>query len=1306
MIYTRLFEYDSLQESNSYRGTDYTKYIMLGDTVEDRLNEVLGTVELTLAGLPFGEEFTPQKKFIYEVWQGEPEAVGSSLQYYHVCVQEDIVSKPILSDENYYDHHITFIEASAVAQSRIVDNISVTYKLKDVTLDSKTAIDLDQNVQANFQDVETVPIGGHSGGFYIRESYNELEYSIGKRLKWDNTVKSQWQSVKYYQSVPAGGTATVTLPIPMLEILNGRSVNNRSNVYEHLGYCSLVTTVVETNVIDQTQTVRKYYTNPCRNQQSEAWNYNNNWDLNTVYNNQDTEGVVLNRLEYYQELPVPIATVAYRTHVQKIAEYEDTVSNREISILIKPNCTYTVTTTLKNNFAYYSHGYVKNIAVWVTIKNDAPTYYTDNGFPVATMSFATYSESDYGQVLFWHAPEANAYDLFQKAQIATQNILKKENVPIDEQEQTFYLAPEDKLKLQNTQIVENFYYQKNFWEILLDIGKYIHSIPKIEFGENDRFIVKWRELGKTEQRKDSATQISIFNSRSLENYVASCSSYISNMVQLGGVIDEWVAPKSSSEDYLVYNDVAEIKTSKPIIEIVSMEVKCINNNYSIDPQRLTQTLTPSGENGYVFEENVYNILGIDWPYSDPSGINWARVASKGFAVYYTLGTNIIKGLNYQLPTVNVGDYPSNYAIKNILGVLFKIGYNGNVPNFGAWANIKVNDFVFHIVYRTKDSVRSDQSRPDLCKYLLASKFDKVPQHYQFNNQTDTVVDSVKFGNNIYGKLIRTGNTEYTETQWCDNLYATKNVGELYNIRGELYYVSSVRNTNYKTHIISEVIYSKDYNQLSEIIGIPSEPRFYEISEQSLLDREVSLNEYIVLGTQIYGQIPTTHLRQQYFIRSAGWNYIRNLLFRNENAFPKYAISIFKNDIDKKGDISGNETFYKEVCSPVNPYSVHNTLTLEWDMEDNFSAGDKVVPTDQSVSTATSTTNGAYNKLYPVKYTDVYGRSDLFDFIVLTQIDDISANIIQELPESPYRLRFSRIKRYVGEYICGQVNYPNEEPAIQLPSDGQLNNFTLYKTNSNPMEDDGVLVDESAVSGYSPDYHLYLFKNNEWRRDRRLMDYEAQLMQNGQVNWNSRPLTSEAFAPIALFSDNTHDIGGTEYFTLNSTGIGLLKDNREAIHINYNLQAITDGNGFVLSSYLWQPAKGTLKLALLNTEINNISNNTIPQQSIITDEYIIHAPDPDNEGQYIDNTTVSVSDYGAFYNTTLGNIRIKINDLLSGVDLTNVKAIAIISDNLVAGNPSSDARYFVMGRNISGLTEADAKSDWYISNYSKNMFPHQ
>ena len=64
-IITKLYEYDGNNEQNNYRGLDYSQYILLGDGDVDNLDDTLDSVELTLVGLPFRDEFAPSSKFIY-----------------------------------------------------------------------------------------------------------------------------------------------------------------------------------------------------------------------------------------------------------------------------------------------------------------------------------------------------------------------------------------------------------------------------------------------------------------------------------------------------------------------------------------------------------------------------------------------------------------------------------------------------------------------------------------------------------------------------------------------------------------------------------------------------------------------------------------------------------------------------------------------------------------------------------------------------------------------------------------------------------------------------------------------------------------------------------------------------------------------------------------------------------------------------------------------------------------------------------------------------------------------------------------
>lgn len=267
-----------------------------------------------------------------------------------------------------------------------------------------------------------------------------------------------------------------------------------------------------------------------------------------------------------------------------------------------------------------------------------------------------------------------------------------------------------------------------------------------------------------------------------------------------------------------------------------------------------------------------------------------------------------------------------------------------------------------------------------------------------------------------------------------------------------------------------------------------------------------------------------------------------------------------------------------MCHALNAYAIKNTLTMEWDMRDNFSAGDKVEVVNNPSITPT---NSAYNKLIPVRYGDIFGRADLIDFAIIRDYD-FNADEVRALPENPINLE----------------------------------------------------AHESDV----------LFGNQK----------------------------------------NIRNYGS------NNSGIVLLKDNREAISPNYNLQMVTDSDRFVLSNYLWSENKGTLHFALLIKEVNKLSNDTINQGDIWQTFPIIG---------YIGELTELRTNvpYGLYAN---------ISQLLSDKIRTGddgdyfrryVKAIAVYEYLETA---VTNERKFVFARNLDGLGVNEKSQNWYIQIYKK------
>ena len=1209
----RVYLYNSEQESNGYRGENLSAFVLQGTTVNEDLTQILDTGEITLAGYTEEKNFAPETKMIVDIVETETNAIVETLHY---CVERDVVEQPILSDDNYFNHHIFLIEPSVVAQKRLVDNISATYKLKDVTLVTEPAFDLTKKTSltfgrpdiSQFQDCDYVYSYDY-GNFYTQAaSYRKYFWADGK-LQFQTQAGTNYDTL--YNNISnfevSTGVYRAKFVVPKVAIMHGEP---NETVPKVLGYASIDATIQEFDLNNEV--------NPLR-----SWTYSfiSNSDLSTraitneTWKNEwlcEDIRLVSNTLRFY-----------YRKYTS-VGAATPTYTTPEIDI--QPNKSYRVTISL--------HQFVDNIPAPDYVTSYPPLKYTGEdiaswveGFydrQQGESSARTYTEREVLTTnqasasgnLFTYAIDAevvvysssfpySALALLQKAIINSSIYEKEDGVyigDINASKLPFYIDNAFVNDLATTKIVENFYNQKNLWEIMVEVGNYIHAIPEIRFGADDRFLITFNKLGQTEEHESTSTKVSIFNSRSVEDYISATSSYISNIVQLGGFIEEWVAPKTNAETLLVSNDTANITVSKPIIELLEIKVKCNVAQADISAGAVADMTN------FVYEKNVYNTLDIEYD----------KVPNRGVALYYELGSDSIVGGDYQLPQANNNLY-SDYAIKKVIYCAFK-GYKANIPltqTSGYWGDIKVTDFTFYVKYRTKDSVRQNHARPDLRKYLLNSKYDRFPEHNQFNNQTDVVVDSIKFGNNMYGKLIRTGNNSYTVTEWLQDYSQIKHKGELYRIQGELYYVAQATHIFYATYIVSKITYSKDYNELSQVIGIPSEPRFYEISEQSLIWRELAINDFVLLTDNSDNLFIDYESKENYLIDIS---HLVGLIFGVGTDFAKYALTVFKGDKDVNtyDQTVGESDLYLELLNPINAYASENTLTYEWDMKDNYSAGDQVLPCAENSSVAVNTR--AYKTLSAVKYTDIYGRAALLDFYILGNkgLTDLSQDEISAFPNSPIKTKnFAEDTRpFVGSTT-----------------------FDLLASN---------------VKAYD-------------------------------TNFNGR-------------------------------GIGLLKDCREAMSINYNLQLITSSDTFVVSPFVFLPNKTNLKFVLLTDEVNKLSQGYVSNAQIITPTSI----DGTTMSPYFNISLAVFQNHYAWGKWRPDAYMISIDDILAQVNdghfngdtnYTQVKAIVLLCDvSLDTGTDSTDASFipyktqFVVARNLpEKWTVEQKKRTWFIGSPSRQLF---
>lgn len=499
-------------------------------------------------------------------------------------------------------------------------------------------------------------------------------------------------------------------------------------------------------------------------------------------------------------------------------------------------------------------------------------------------------------------------------------------------------------------------------ECLDQIGGFIHGIPRIKSQSKGVYTVSFDMLGGTEQAELADPKYPYISNRiaqSVESYATALDSDVDNLVNIldpdEGVITEPYAggyKTVRSED--AYARIEEgnmiISTQFPIYSVEKLEVGPL----------------PDGSAGgditaYVFEAADYGLL---------SSFEGGYPVSKAFAVYYEQGQKNIKGLNFKSPNV-VGGAAVKYSIANIIEEV--TGYNAQ-PTW--WETIFDQNKVvmtgaatlmFRITYTPIFSARVIQRK------TYSKGMNERTLAY---NQGANLIETRYYGENMKGAIARTGNAEIERTYRLDNMRLLPKIGQMW---GDDYYVSSVACALYPFYIDCTLGLSKDFNRLSQFIGINSMKRMYEVSEKQAYDRDMVYEDFVVIGDEELAGA------EQLITESSG-------LFLAETFVQEPRFAPFGKSLNGSVSACCIETFDKsnadsgKVTLPVISSAMGNTLVFSWYMEDNYSAGKKSVK---------ETTSGSVQGYWQtnVPYNDYYGRFDnmRLRYYTLGQIPDYSSD---------------------------------------------------------------------------------------------------------------------------------------------------------------------------------------------------------------------------------------------------------------------------------------------------------------------------
>ena len=511
-------------------------------------------------------------------------------------------------------------------------------------------------------------------------------------------------------------------------------------------------------------------------------------------------------------------------------------------------------------------------------------------------------------------------------------------------------------------------------ECLQQCGKIIHGEPRVDIAQDTDgtyfYEISFDLYGQTDR---AGIYVFPYIQKTVSQVIDSYASYLdSNAENLVNQLDKYsgviVEPYDSGfktvRTETLYVRITDanmlIQTQYPIYSIEKLECGYISQDGGT-------AIPPADITPYVFESSIYNTRLSSYEDQYPY--------SKAYALYYTQGQKNIQGLNFK-PEHPVSSVFENYAILNILNRV--TGQSVDVPQAETTKDGYLEGgyplLAFRVTYIPFYTSRVGQTKVNYQDF-------PVPAALIYNQQAN-VIESRYYGENLKGAIARIGNVEKSVTYNILRLRDIPRAGQLYD---EEYYISAVSVEFLPTYIKCTLGLSKDFNRLSQYIGISSVKRFSEVSQGQAVERNTLWREYIVVGDDLAADADTDiNLNVMAAVRNT---FLQSSSFDN----PLTCVLAY-------GGTRGSTDDLPVVALPVVSSAFGNSVAFSWEYEDNYSAG----ATSQYASSGTGSAEvtGYFQNNY--QYTDYYGRMYYYNFEIRTQgeyINDATeqAEIGTELP---------------------------------------------------------------------------------------------------------------------------------------------------------------------------------------------------------------------------------------------------------------------------------------------------------------------
>lgn len=526
------------------------------------------------------------------------------------------------------------------------------------------------------------------------------------------------------------------------------------------------------------------------------------------------------------------------------------------------------------------------------------------------------------------------------------------------------------------------------FEALAQVGGYIHAIPRLipQTTNGTSYYVTFDKLGGSEQAPTMPPvvyQDSVININDWCGTIASPAQNLCNTTDEGGAITEfggdYITVRAEDGQVEINGDNIIIRTSMPMQKLVKLECGYISN--------YADGKTPVGDiTAYTYEDAEYSVLSSYWGTAYPY--------SKAWALRWKQGSNVIDGLTFRpQQSTSTGSAFANTAILNIINA--KCGLTLKAADFktnGKW----YRQLAFRVTYVPIVTARVQAVKP------VASEGGET-QNALVYNQGANVAETSFYGEKMRGAIARLGQDVEQRTYDIETYSQMPKVGQILDGK----YIATIDAAYDRTRIRITLTLTKNFNQLSEYIGLNSNYRLYDISEKQSVERHIHYAERVMVGKRVVdtkSNAPVVlmvkdvpRMIKETITSRANLSLQRRV--QTARVFPLNAVRNSSGMIYSQTPLTDRCVFL-----PVASFPFGTSICFNFSYFDNYGAG------YQSSNEFEDEANKAAQRLVP--YTDEYGE---FSFLHVKMTDESAwTPTLDEQKDGGKAMLYPEYKDYTGK----------------------------------------------------------------------------------------------------------------------------------------------------------------------------------------------------------------------------------------------------------------------------------------------------